>query len=417
MNFFEHQAKARRQSRWLIVAFLFAALAVILAVDLLVLMVLGFATPVTYEGGQILSPNAHYRGFNFFSLEFISQNAKVLMWTSLATASLVGLASVYKVSSLRGGGGQVARSLGGVLVDADTQDPLRRRLRNVVEEIAIASGVPVPEIYVLEQESAINAFAAGYSESDAAVAVTQGCLEKLSRSELQGVIAHEFSHVFNGDMRINIRLMGVLFGVLVIAMIGRRVMSSMRYSRSSRNDNGGAAIFIGLGLIAIGYVGLFFARWIKAALSRQREYLADASAVQYTRDPDSIAGALKKIAAYSAGSYLHADTEEVGHMLFGQGAKAFLFSTHPPITDRIQRIDPQFKEVELKYLAKKLHEETAKQLRQAREEAQADQSGDGKSAGGLGAVLNPGNIIDQIGHPHLDGILGAAIRVAELHPL
>ncbi|WP_224408438.1 M48 family metalloprotease, partial [Afifella sp. IM 167] len=189
----------------------------------------------------------------------------------------------------------------GTLVTPDTTDPLRRRLRHVVEEMAIASGVPVPEIYLLEQEAGINAFAAGYTPADAAVAVTQGALETLSRAELQGVIAHEFGHILNGDMRLNIRLMGVLFGILVLALLGRFLLSSARLS--ARRDGRGV-LAIGLALVAVGYVGLFFGRLIQASVSRQREFLADASAVRFTREPSGIAGALKKIGAAGSGSVL-----------------------------------------------------------------------------------------------------------------
>ena len=212
--------------------------------------------------------------------------------TALATTVFIVGASIYKSSSLSSGGGRVAQDMGGTLVPADARDPLRRRLRNVVEEMAIASGVPVPEIYVLEEESGINAFAAGYSPGDAAVAVTRGALELLDRDELQGVIAHEFSHILNGDMRLNIRLMGVLFGILVLSLIGRMIARGGHYSGVSsgrRGKGSGAIVLIGVGLALLGWVGVFFARMIKAAVSRQREYLADASAVQFTRQPSGIA--------------------------------------------------------------------------------------------------------------------------------
>jgi Zn-dependent protease with chaperone function len=226
---------------------------------------------------------------------------------------------------------------------------LRRRLRNVVEEMAIASGVPVPEIYVLEEEAAINAFAAGYTPSDAAVAVTRGTLELLDRDELQGVIAHEFSHILNGDMRLNIRMMGVLYGILILNLMGRMIVRGGHYGRlasRSRNRGGAIVMIVGLGLAVLGAVGVFFARLIKAGVSRQREYLADASAVQFTRQPDGIANALKKIGGYAEASYLTAaDPEEVSHMLFGAGRKfAGLFATHPPLGDRIRAIDPSFSE-------------------------------------------------------------------------
>ena len=214
---------------------------------------------------------------------------------------------------------------------ADVADPLRRRLRTVVEEISIASGVPVPEIYVLEKEPGINAFAAGYTSGDAAIAVTRGALELLDRDELQGVIAHEFSHVLNGDMRLNIRMMGVLFGIMVISLVGRMIlrgthggMSSSRNSRSS-----GGIVVLGLGLTVLGWIGVFFARLIKAAVSRQREYLADASAVQFTRQTTGIANALKKIGGYRSQSYFQAaDAEEVSHMLFGPGATVLFDVRH-----------------------------------------------------------------------------------------
>ena len=205
-----------------------------------------------------------------------------------------------------------------------------RRLRNVIEEVAIAAGVPVPDIYLMADEPGINAFAAGYSPSDAAICVTQGCLDNLSRDELQGVIAHEFSHVLNGDMRLNIRLMGLLFGILVLAIVGRRVIW-FGGGRSSRRDGGGGQVWmIGLALIVVGYIGYFFARLIQAAVARSRESLADASAVQFTRQTDGIAGALKKIAILSEGSELQvANKQEVAHMLFGEAGSSMPCS--PPI--------------------------------------------------------------------------------------
>ena len=272
MNFFEHQDRARKQSRRLIFVFMLAVLAIVAAINLILLLVMGVTG---YEvGEQTLSP-----------VELVKANAHLLAGGAIACVAVIGLASLFKTASLRSGGGQVARQLGGTLVESDTRDAKRRRLRNVVEEIALASGVPVPEIYVLEQESGINAFAAGFTPSDAAVAVTRGALEKLDRNELQGVIAHEFSHILNGDMRINIRLMGALFGILLLAIIGRRVLIHSHFAGRSRDKNGAAVLLIAFGLMAVGYIGLFFGRWIKAAVSRQREYLADASAVQFTRDP------------------------------------------------------------------------------------------------------------------------------------
>jgi len=265
---------------------------------------------------------------------------------------VIVLGTLYKTASLRSGGGAVARQFGATLVEGTTKNFAHRRLRNVVEEIAIASGVPVPEIYVLEHEAGVNAFAAGFTPADAAVAVTQGCLDRLTRDELQGVIAHEFSHVLNGDMRINIRLMGTLFGILLIALAGQKVIENARGS----SKDGWPIFAAALALMIIGYVGLFFGRLIKAGVSRQREFLADASAVQFTRQASGIAGALKKIGALQAGSKLEAKeaAEETSHMLFGDGiGYSALFATHPPLEQRIKRIEPRFDPREIEEIAKR----------------------------------------------------------------
>jgi Zn-dependent protease with chaperone function len=273
---------------------------------------------------------------------FLARQAPILIGTAVFTTLFILGATAFKTAVLSSGGGRVAVDMGGTLVPPDVHDPLRRRLRNVVEEMAIASGVPVPEIYVLEQENGINAFAAGYAPGDAAIAVTRGTLELLDRDELQGVIGHEFSHILNGDMRLNIRLMGVLFGIMVLGLIGRMILRGGRYGRGK---NAAAALMIGLGLAILGGVGVFFARMIKAGVSRQREYLADASAVQFTRQTEGLVNALKKIGGFHDGSHFHAaDPEEVSHMLFGTGAKfSGMFATHPPLTERIQALDPNFK--------------------------------------------------------------------------
>ena len=297
-----------------------------------------YVTLVFAFGFGILSDQSGYSG----------DPTGFLVTVALITTAVILGSSLFKTAALSSGGGKVATAMGGTLVAADTTDPLRRRLRNVVEEMAIASGVPVPEIYVLEEESGINAFAAGYNTGDAAVAVTRGTLELLDRDELQGVIAHEFSHILNGDMRLNIRMMGVLFGIMVISMIGRMILRGGYHTSltRSRSKGSGGIVFVGLGLALLGFIGMFFARVIKAAVSRQREYLADASAVQFTRQTDGIAGALKKIGGYSESSYITAaDPEEVSHMLFGSGAKFFgMFATHPPLTERIKALDPNFDE-------------------------------------------------------------------------
>lgn len=393
MNFFEYQEQARRQSRWLVILFILAVLIIVVVIDFAILLAFGF---LNTEQEQFV-----------FGTQALKANIPVLLGGAIVTIAVIAIASLFKTASLRSGGGKVARDLGGVLVEADANDPLRRRLYNVVEEIALASGTPVPEIYVLEQESGINAFAAGFSPADAAVAVTRGALEKLNRGELQGVIAHEFSHIFNGDMRLNIRLMGALFGILVLSLIGRRVLHGSYYVGRSKNSNGGAIVLVAVAVMLVGYIGLFFGRWIKSAVSRQREYLADASAVQFTRDPDGIAGALKKIAIYSDASYLNVETEEVSHMLFGNGEKMSMFSTHPPLNKRIARIDRSFKPDDLIDLAKKIQRQGQVEAEEAaRQQKKAESSG--------GGMFDAGNLIDQIGHPDFSRILMAATLAASI---
>jgi Zn-dependent protease with chaperone function len=326
VKFFDAQDNAKRATRWLIVVYILATALIIAGVTFIVGAILYSSDQGEFLNSAVLGPVA-----------------------ILATVLIVG-STLYKTAALSGGGGQVALSMGGTLVPTNTTDQLRRRLRNVVEEMAIASGVPVPEIYVMEAESGINAFAAGFTPGDAAVAVTRGTLELLNREELQGVIAHEFSHILNGDMRLNIRMMGVLFGIMVLGMIGRTILRSGRYSGllSSRRGRGsGGIVLVGLGLTVLGWLGVFLARLIKAAVSRQREFLADASAVQFTRQTDGIANALKKIGGYKQHSYLQStDPEEVSHMLFAGGAARFtsLFATHPPLAERIRALDPSFTE-------------------------------------------------------------------------
>jgi Zn-dependent protease with chaperone function len=393
MNFFELQDRAQRRTRFLLLLFCLAVIAIILVVNLIVLIAFGHAQP---PGEPIISQ------------EFISQHFDLLALTTLLTGGIIGFSSLYRSLNLRRGGGAVAREFGGSLVEANTTDPLRRRLRNVVEEIAIAAGMPVPEIYVLEQEPGINAFAAGYTPADAAVAVTRGALENLSRNELQGVMAHEFGHILNGDMRLNIRLIGILFGILVMALIGRRVLFAMRFSRNNRNSGG--IMLLGVALLIVGYIGMFFGRWIKASVSRQREYLADASAVQFTRQPEGIAGALKKIGAMSAGSVLNTDTEEVGHMLFASGFARQMFSTHPPLIKRIRAIDPNFKPAEFQTIRKRMQRHAETKIA-AMEEAAVSQAVTDRTGNPL---LDAETLIGQIGQPGPSQILAAMALTAAI---
>ncbi len=263
---------------------------------------------------------------------------------------VVALGSAYKLIQLGKGGRAVAESLGGKLLQSDSSAPLERKVLNIVEEMAIASGNPVPLVYLIEEES-INAFAAGFDRRDAVIGVTRGCVKLLTRDELQGVIAHEFSHIHNGDMRLNMRLIAILHGILLIGLIGYYVAhgsGASRYGYGLRrsNRNNGKQVSLGLALMAIGYGGTFFGNIIKAAVSRQREFLADASAVQFTRNPQGISGALKKIGGFTSGSTLSkGNAAEFSHMFFGQGIKRSFLSmmaTHPPLQARIKRIEPRW---------------------------------------------------------------------------
>ncbi|MDE2247817.1 MAG: M48 family metallopeptidase [Xanthomonadaceae bacterium] len=331
MDFFAQQARVRGSSRRLVALFVLAVVAIVLVIDAVVWLSLGQHAAAG---------------------ETARSNLPLLLGSTLLVLAGIGGSSLFRIMSLASGGKAVAEGVGAVPVPPDTRDPALRRLRNVIEEVAIAAGVPVPDIYLMADEPGINAFAAGYSASDAAICVTQGCLDHLSRDELQGVIAHEFSHVLNGDMRLNIRLMGLLFGIMVLAIVGRQVIW-FGSGRSNRRDGGGQVWMIGLALIAVGYIGYFFARLIQAAVARSRESLADASAVQFTRQTDGIAGALKKIAILNAGSGLQvANRHEVAHMLFGEvGSFNALFATHPPLMQRIRALEPGFREEQLAQLA------------------------------------------------------------------
>ncbi len=352
MNFFQHQEYARSKTRWLLFVYFLAVIAIVIALDAIFLVVKYFTK----------SEYSHTLVFPTDIKGVIEADANSLLLFSLGIIVFIGLASLFRMMTLHGGGGKVASALGGTVVEANHPDRSVRRLVNIVEEMAVASGLPVPQVYVLEQESGINAFAAGHQPEDAAVAVTRGALEVFNRDELQGVLGHEFSHILNGDMRMNMRLLGPLFGISLIGMMGNILLRSTARSkaRSSRQSSGGAllVLFLGAGLTIIGYIGQLAGRMIKAAISRQREYLADASAVQFTRNKDGIGGALKKIAAWQHGSVL-ADpgTEEVSHMLFANGMQkqfSSLLATHPPIENRLQRMGIRFDQQELAKLAVKI---------------------------------------------------------------
>ncbi len=327
MDFFERQASAQRRTGWLLLYFALALLGIMAALQ----GVFSLLLSRSYFDVEVLGPVAG------------------------GVAVVVGLGSLIKIAELSQGGRAVAAMLGGEPVTPNTLDPDERRLLNVVEEMSIASGVPVPEIFVLPDRS-INAFAAGHGPGDTAIGVTRGCIQQLTRDELQGVIAHEFSHILHGDMKLNLRLMGLLGGILCLAVIGGIIMRSSAWvgggDSDRRREGGGGVAFIvvaGVALYAIGWIGVFFANLIKAAVSREREFLADASAVQYTRNPSGIAGALWKIGKLSS-RLSSPRAQEASHMYFGNGMGdpfSRMFATHPPLEERIEAIAPGFEPGEL----------------------------------------------------------------------
>ena len=333
-TFYERQSQARRSTKWLVWLFLLAVVSIVGLVF--------FVTTLVMENVDSRHDAALARSNDPMARWSIPVGA------SLATLVLIGGGSLFKVGQLRGGGTTVAESVGGRRIMPNTTDLVERRLVNVVEEMALASGVPVPPIYFLPEEQGINAFAAGYSPSDAVVAVTRGTAEQLSRDQLQGVVAHEFSHILNGDMRLNIRLIGILHGILLLGLIGRVLFRIAAHSGRSRSKNNPAPVFlvVGLVMVVLGLVGTLIGNIIKAAVSRQREYLADASAVQFTRNPEGISGALKRIGAAVTGSRLqHQNAAEMSHMYFSQGVwEGFtgMMATHPPLPKRILALEPNW---------------------------------------------------------------------------
>ncbi len=331
MDFFDRQEKARKNTKLLVLYFTCGTVALILAVYLVCLLI--------FAG---LGAKKQRGRYDDSAAPVQLWNPKIFLGAALGTLAIIGIGSASKTMELAQGGSVVATTLGGRLVNPNTTDPDERKLLNVVEEMAIAAGLPVPQVYILPQERAINAFAAGHTTSDAVVAVTLGAIRLLSRDELQGVIGHEFSHILNGDMRLNLRLMGIIFGILCLTVVGRILL----YMRSGDSRDKNPLPFLGLALIAIGWIGVVFGRMIQAAVSRQREFLADASAVQFTRNPAGLAGALKKIGGLESGSKLNnAHAEEASHMFFSNGMGESFFSlmdTHPPLADRIRALDPSF---------------------------------------------------------------------------
>jgi len=410
MDFFARQAASRRQSRWMVLLFVLAVLGIVVAINLVVITTVAILT--SRGGGPLAGEEVT-----------VARYPLVILFSTLAVLGTIGISSLARTVSLAAGGGKVAEQLGGTRVGADTTDPLKRRLRNVVEEMAIASGVPVPQVYVLEREAGINAFAAGYSPANAAIAVTRGALVNLDRDELQGVVAHEFSHVLNGDMRLSTRLIGLLFGLTVIAMIARTVLRfAPRGTATGRSDGrraGGGILVVyaaALVVLLLGWIGLFFGRLIQAAVSRNRESLADASAVQFTRDPQGLRNALVKIGALGAGSRLiDADAEEVAHMLFAPGLQR-AFATHPPLIERIREIDPGFQPSEFGEVQRRFDAARAAAEAEAKGEAAGAQDAAARLGSLLGSavVLGPAAVADLVANPGTEHVRQAHLVLESL---
>ncbi len=345
MDFFEAQARAKKRTGRLVALFVVAVIGTVVG---------GYFASIFFLANlDRYNSTRHFRNVEVqISPPIQLWQPRVFLAVTVGTLVVVGIASLIKWREFSAGGSAVAESVGGRPVDPHTSVLSERKLLNVVEEMAIASGITMPAVYVLDNEPAINAFAAGLTTSDAVVTVTRGALDKLTRDELQGVIGHEFSHILNGDMKLNLELSALLFGILVIGLAGRGILWAMTRGRIRSSDSkgsGGAVILIGiigLVLLILGYVGYFFGKLIQAAVSRQREFLADASSVQFTRNPDGLTGALKKIGGFAIGSSLASNkSSAIGHFFFAQAFESNfggLWATHPPLNQRIRAIDPQF---------------------------------------------------------------------------
>ena len=395
-DFFERQDIARRNTTRLVILFALAVLTLIVSIDLLLAGVLGY-----------LGRNPDTGAINWA----LAADPQVLGLSVIGTLLVAGGGTLFKIAQLRGGGQVVAEQLGGRLLNPDSTDPSEQQLLNIVQEMAIASGAPTPPVYLMDNEAGINAFAAGFTPSDAVIGVTRGAADAFTRDELQGVIAHEFSHILNGDMRLNIRLIGLLHGILIIGLLGYFVLrmaafSGVGRSRSRENSSPLPMLALGAGLMAVGFFGTLFGNLIKAAVSRQREFLADASAVQFTRHPAGIANALKRIGGATAGSGIESpNAPEASHMFFGLATSGLsglsgLFATHPPLAERIRRIEPSW--------------DGALAEEQAAAGTQAAAPGASAFAGGAASVGAPS--VEQVGQPAGEAHIQYAARLVKSLP-
>jgi Zn-dependent protease with chaperone function/uncharacterized tellurite resistance protein B-like protein len=381
VNFFEHQERARASTAKLLLLFVAAILL------LVVLTSYGVTLVWLVVQQQQRLPD--------FSWELIQLD--IFLKVAAVIVGVVLLAALLRLTQLRSGGRAIAEQMRGVLLLRQDATADERRILNVVEEMAIAAGLPVPPVYLIPDE-AINAFAAGYRPQDAVIGITRGAVRYLKREELQGVIAHEFSHILNGDMRLNLRLIGWLYGILVLAIVGRQLLSVPRFrSRDSKDQSGNVLLLVGLVLLVLGSVGVFFGNLIKAAVSRQREFLADASSVQFTRYNKGLSTALQKIGGYPLGSrLLLPQVAEISHMMFGDGLTTrrqwSWFATHPDLKERIRRIDPTWRGEFINpfQLPEPAYSAIAEEV--SAESAQANDSNIAASAFGQVAVLTPATL-------------------------
>lgn len=372
MDFFGAQDRARRQSRLLAWGFAACVLGVVLVLDAVVLSALRIAYAVA----------EHAEPFEGSLGEWALLHPGTVLFVSLLAGGFIGTASLVRMLQLRAGGGYVARRLGGVRVERSTPDARRRMLHNVVEEMALAAGMPVPEVYVLEAETGINAFAAGHTTTNAAIAVTRGALHDLSRDQLQGVIAHEFSHILNGDMRLSMRLVGLVFGLMAVALAGRLLMRLSGQGQRSAVP----VLLLGLGIAAIGQIGFWAGRILQAWISRQRECLADASAVQFTRNPDGLRDALIRAAALGTNRFANPAMEEVAHMLFVTGTRHWL-ATHPSLLERVQALDPQVNQAQLESMLRRSREQWQRNRDASSVDAVLENGADGAAPATRGAAV------------------------------
>ncbi|WP_127470215.1 M48 family metallopeptidase [Thiomicrorhabdus aquaedulcis] len=346
MNFYAAQAQARKKTKWWVLLYVI----VLLVISGLSILVVWALVVVLGAGHWVEVPRFNAHRDTWSNLMVLASHPVVWAVTGVVVGGAL-LSSWLKSRTLAKGGAPLAMMLGGVPINPSTRVPNERRALNVVAEMAIASGMPVPEVYVLPKESAINAFAAGQTPADAVIGLTQGALDGLNRAQLQGVVGHEFSHILNGDMRLNLRIIMLLHGIEFMGQLGRWLSQAGRGGVRARSSSGqakGNALFVlaGLALRLIGWFGVQFGKMIQAAISRQREVLADASAVQFTRDAHAVADALKVVGYGHPGAVLtHTDVSAVSHLFFGQAFTThfnFLFATHPPLATRIRALDPQW---------------------------------------------------------------------------